>query len=139
MATQNLKITATTILLFLSHSIFSQTDWFKVGSAPNKYETTVDSSNQHEGKNVMTLKSVESNIKGFGALMQNVKPGQYLGKRIRMTGYLKSNDVITLSIKSRKDDRYEFLRSHDFRVTVDDEAYQEVMCHDKGIGTNDEV
>jgi hypothetical protein len=83
----------TLIFILLSQSVFSQTNWFKTGSAPKQYENFIDSINQHDGKNVMTLKSVEASIDGFGTLMQNMKPGKYLDKRVRMTGYLKSKDV----------------------------------------------
>jgi hypothetical protein len=55
-------------------------------------------------------------------------------------GYLKSNDIITLSIKNEiLEDRYEFLRGHDFQVNIGEEVYNEVMCHNKGIGVNDNV
>jgi len=55
-------------------------------------------------------------------------------------GYLKSNDIITLSIKNKKlNDRYEFLRGNDFQVTIGDENFHEVICHDKRIGANDDV
>ena len=88
-----LLMSMTLILLLLSQSIFSQETWFKVGNAAEQYENFIDSSNQHEGKNVMTLKSIGTGIDGFGALMQNMKPDKYLGKRVKMTGYLKSKDV----------------------------------------------
>ena len=54
-------------------------------------------------------------------------------------GYLKSNDIITLSMKSRETTQYQFLRSQDSQVTIDDETFQEVFCHNKRIGANDEV
>ena len=96
MTKQNFKIIllviATPIFMFISNSVFSQANWFQVGS-PQKYAHSIDSSNQHEGRNVMTLKSIDTEINGFGALMQDMKPGKYLGKRIKMTGYLKSKDV----------------------------------------------
>ena len=88
-----LLIAVTASFLFVSKSGFSQENWFKVGSAPKQYENFIDSSNQHSGKNVMTLKSIETDTNGFGTLMQNMKPEKYLGKRVRMTGYLKSKDV----------------------------------------------
>ena len=88
-----LLLSATLILLMLSPSVFSQKTWFKVGSAPKQYENFIDKSSQHDGKNVMTLKSIDTDINGFGTLMQNMKPEKYLGKRIKMTGYLKSKDV----------------------------------------------
>jgi hypothetical protein len=88
-----LLISLTLISLLLSQSIFSQETWFKVGNAPKQYENFIDSSNQRDGKNVMTLKSIDTNINGFGSLMQNMKPDKYLGKKVKMTGYLKSKDV----------------------------------------------
>ena len=98
MRKRNLKtnslIIAASIFLFVSNTAYSQQNWFKVGSAPQQYANFIDSSNQHEGKNVATLKSVDTNINGFGALMQDIKPGQYLGKRVKMTGFLKSKDVV---------------------------------------------
>jgi hypothetical protein len=41
----------------------------------------------------MTIKSIDQEIEGFGSLKQNSKPGKYIGKRIRMTGYMKSQGV----------------------------------------------
>ncbi|CAB4388948.1 unnamed protein product [Rhizophagus irregularis] len=53
-------------------------------------------------------------------------------------GYLKPNDIITLSTKNEiLNDRYEYLRGHDYQVTIGDEIYYEVICHDKVIGAND--
>ncbi len=83
------------VTLVLSHSnvIYSQGNWIKRGSDPNKYEMGIDSTIQHNGKNVMTIKSIDQEITGFGSFMQNSKPEKYIGKRIRMTGYMKSKDV----------------------------------------------
>lgn len=59
---------------------------------------------------------------------------------VNFQGYLKSNDIITLSIKNELlNDRYEFLRGHDFQVNIGEEVYREVVCHNKGIGVNDDV
>ena len=82
-----------TLLLFYSQTIKSQTNWIKRGSDPNKYQMGVDSAIQHDGKSVMTIKSIDQEIKGFGSFMQESKPEKYIGKRIRMTGYMKSKDV----------------------------------------------
>src|ERR1017187_9937896 len=45
------------------------------------------------GKNCATIKSTDKKIDGFGTLMQMCKPDKYLGKRVRMTGYVKSESV----------------------------------------------
>ncbi|RGB36361.1 hypothetical protein C1646_758179 [Rhizophagus diaphanus] len=59
-------------------------------------------------------------------------------------GYLKSNDIINLSIKKCddngkiQDDQVEFLRSHDIQFTIGNDAFQEVVCHNERLGGNDE-
>ncbi|RGB27680.1 hypothetical protein C1646_718002 [Rhizophagus diaphanus] len=59
-------------------------------------------------------------------------------------GYLKSNDIINLSIKKRdnigkiQDDQVEFLRSHDIQFTIGNDTFQEVVCHNERLGGNDE-
>jgi hypothetical protein len=46
-----------------------------------------------KGGNAASIKSLETSIDGFGTLMQMCKPGKYAGKRVRMTGYMKSADL----------------------------------------------
>ncbi|GES95030.1 hypothetical protein GLOIN_2v1543781 [Rhizophagus clarus] len=62
-------------------------------------------------------------------------------------GYLKSNDIINLSIEISTNNRYssvirnfqiEFLRSHDIQVIIGDDSFQEVVCHNDRLGENDE-
>ena len=67
--------------------------WFKAGSEPDKYEMGVDPG---AGMNLTKAATIQSNtdkIKGFGTLMQNFMPDKYIGKKIRMTGFMKSKDV----------------------------------------------
>jgi hypothetical protein len=62
-------------------------------------------------------------------------------------GYLKSNDIINLSIKRSYDNNgicvqdglNEFLRSHDVQFTIGNDTFQEVVCHNERLGGNDEV
>jgi hypothetical protein len=83
----------TVALLFCSQAAYSQTRWFKAGSDPGKYKMGIDSTIQLEKENVMTVKSIDNEIEGFGTFMQNSTPEKYVGKRIRMTGNMKSKDV----------------------------------------------
>ena len=69
------------------------TAWFKAGDKPDSYEMGVDKGAGKDGKNAATIKSIDENIVGFGTLMQDCMPDKYLGKRIRMTGLLKTKDV----------------------------------------------
>jgi len=62
--------------------------------------------------------------------------------------FIKSNDIINLSIKKVHDNngnsttngQVEFLRSsHDVRFTIENDTFQEVCCHNEKLGGNDEV
>jgi hypothetical protein len=68
-------------------------NWFKAGSQPGKYDMGIDKGAGINGKNAATIKSNRTDITGFGTLMQNSLPDKYLGKRVRMTGYIKSKNV----------------------------------------------
>lgn len=69
------------------------TGWFSAGNKPQSYEMGIEKGAGQSGKNAATIKSKEANIDGFGTLMQQFKPGKYLGKRVRMSGYVKSEKV----------------------------------------------
>ena len=67
--------------------------WFKAGSKPKSYDMGIDTASGQNGSNASTIKSIDKEIPGFGTLMQNSSPADYLGRRIRMTGNLKTKDV----------------------------------------------
>ena len=69
------------------------TGWFSAGSKPNSYEIGIDKGSGEDGKNAASIKSIETTVDGFGTLMQNFSPEKYKGKRVRMTGSMKSKDV----------------------------------------------
>jgi hypothetical protein len=79
------------LFAFLSFDI--PTGWKKAGDKPNSYEMGIDKGMGQDGKNAATIKSIDKEIKGFGTLMQQSKPDKYLGKRIRMSAYVKSENV----------------------------------------------
>ncbi|RGB36355.1 hypothetical protein C1646_741771 [Rhizophagus diaphanus] len=58
--------------------------------------------------------------------------------KLENQGYLKSNDIINLSIKSYNINKVEFLRSHDIQFTIENDTFQEVVCHNERLGGNDE-
>lgn len=67
--------------------------WFRAGDKPNSYDMGIDKGAGQDGKNAATIKSIDKTINGFGTLMQNCEPGKFLGKRVRMSGYMKTKDV----------------------------------------------
>jgi len=53
----------------------------------------LDSGAGKDGKSALSIKSFRSSIDGFGTLMQSFLAEKYSGKRIRLTGYIKSKYV----------------------------------------------
>jgi len=66
--------------------------WFLAGSDPGSYKIERDTTVTHEGRNSGKLFSTTTS-KGFGTMMQSFEPGEYLGKRVRMSAFVKSKDV----------------------------------------------
>ena len=67
--------------------------WFLAGNKPNSYKIGLDKSVYKTEPSSAFLESVGKDIKGFGTLMQTCLADEYLGKRIKMTAYIKSEDV----------------------------------------------
>jgi hypothetical protein len=90
------KLLTGVLLIAMIVTLFSfdlPTGWFKAGSEPKSYDMGIDKGAGQDGKNTATIKSNAKKIKGFGTLMQNCLPDNYLGKRVRMTGLVKTKDV----------------------------------------------
>ena len=66
--------------------------WYRTGATPQAYDMSVDRTVAHSGKASATLKSIAKPA-GFGALMQSFDASSFRGKRVRMSGYLRSKDV----------------------------------------------
>jgi hypothetical protein len=84
------------LLITLSAFLFSfdlPSGWLKAGDKPQSYEMGIAKGGGQDGKNAATIKSIDRKIKGFGTLMQESKPDKYLGKRVRMTAYIKSEKI----------------------------------------------
>ena len=69
------------------------TEWEQHGSASDSYQMGIDNDINAEREIFFTIKSIKKRIKGFGGLSKTINPNQYLGKTIKMSGYLKSENV----------------------------------------------
>ena len=88
-----LKMFFTAGIVLVLFSFDLPTGWFVAGTSPYSYEMGIDAGKGQNGGNAATIKSVEKKIKGFGTLMQQIEPNLFLGKRIRMSGYVKTENV----------------------------------------------
>lgn len=68
--------------------------WILSGSHPFNYKMGIDREVFHKGKASGFLKSVTVQSNGeFATMMQEFKAEKYLGKRLRLSGFIKSKDV----------------------------------------------
>ncbi|MBS4034276.1 MAG: hypothetical protein KGZ85_07430 [Ignavibacterium sp.] len=67
--------------------------WFAAGSNPSEYEMGIDNSNFENGHSCAYIKSKTPKENEFGTLMQTISAENYLGKRLKLSGYVKSENV----------------------------------------------
>jgi len=88
---------AVLVTLFSLVSSYKATErvdgWFAAGSEPKSYNMGTTTDDHHSGKSCAYIKSVKTDINGFGTYMQMTQVGEYLGKSVRMTGWIRSKDV----------------------------------------------
>lgn len=72
--------------------------WFLSGSHPYNYEIGIDRTNVHQGKTSGYLKSKTVQEKDeFATMMQQFKANAFKGKRIKLSGFIKTNNVTQFS------------------------------------------
>ncbi|HLO72403.1 MAG TPA: hypothetical protein VK164_00545 [Flavobacterium sp.] len=74
-------------------TIEKSTEWIERGSKSESYEMGLLKNSTDKEQKVLTIKSIDKKINGFGTLMQSSKPNIYSGKTVKMTGYVKSKNV----------------------------------------------
>ncbi|MGN7382161.1 helix-turn-helix domain-containing protein [Paenibacillus sp. SAFN-117] len=67
--------------------------WKLTGTHPHLYTMGVDRLVTHQGRASGYLMSESEQLEGFATMMQMFKADRYLGKRLRLTGFVKSDDV----------------------------------------------
>ncbi len=121
------KIIALFGFMTLTVSFDYPTDWEISGWRNKRYEIGIDKGMFVDGQSVMTIKSKSKKVLGYGLVSKSLKANIYLNKRIRLTGYLKTKDVIGWS---------------GFLLQIDDEIKKERLVYDNMSerdieGTND--
>jgi hypothetical protein len=67
--------------------------WISAGSHPDQYEMGTDPDVKHGGEASASLRAKSAESEGFGTLMQMADPGEYRGKRVRFSGWVKAEGV----------------------------------------------
>lgn len=123
------------ILATMQLSFSPAKGWFASGTKPDSYDMGMDNSVFHNGKAAGTIKSIKKKIDGFGALLQNSKPDQYLGKRVKMSGYIKATNVdgwagLWLRIDQKGDNRtlaYASMHKNKIQGSIDWQPFDVVL------------
>ena len=108
--------------------------WFAAGSNPTGYEMGIDNTSFEEGHSCAYIKSKTSKENEFGTLMQTISAENYLGKRLQLSGYVKSEDVtgwsgIWMRIDGENNQQLGFdnMRDRTIKGTTDWKKYEIVL------------
>ena len=99
--------------------------WHVSGSAPEKYDIGLFKVNGHDSKSSGIIRANKKSYFGdeYGSLVQVISSQRYLGKRVRMTGYMRSIGVTQWAgfyLRADKEDSKEpltFDNMHDRPIT----------------------
>ncbi len=80
------------MILLLLMALAAPKGWILAGAAPADYETGVDRKVSHSGRASGFLRAKEMPSK-FGTLMQMFKADAYHGKRVRLSAWVKAQQV----------------------------------------------
>jgi hypothetical protein len=69
------------------------TGWYVAGNKPTEYESGIDPLAAHNSLPSAYLKSKQPDVRGFGTLMQDFRADRYLGKRVRFSAFVKTDDA----------------------------------------------
>lgn len=69
--------------------------WIVTGSSPKSYEVTLDLATHKKDSKSIMLKSKEEDLEegAYCTILQQFKAKNYIGNRVRFSGYIKSQDV----------------------------------------------
>jgi hypothetical protein len=67
--------------------------WYLAGSKPADYEAGVDAQAKYNGHSSAYLRAKTPNVEGFGTLMQDFRADRYLGKKVRLSGFVRTEHV----------------------------------------------
>ncbi|MCY6371223.1 helix-turn-helix transcriptional regulator [Clostridium ganghwense] len=69
--------------------------WIITGTAPEKYQISIDNKIYHMGSKAATICSVadEFSTEEYGTIMQQISAKNFVGKRMRFSGFVKTQEV----------------------------------------------
>src|ERR1051326_798703 len=109
------------------------TGWFLAGSDPKAYVAERDVNTKRDGKVSARLASTGPS-KGFGTLMQSFDAGEYRGKRLKLSAWVKSKDVedwagmwMRVDLADKKQGAFDNMQNRAIKGTKDWTRYDVVL------------
>lgn len=82
------------ILFFIITSFDVPSGWYIAGYTPANYEMGIDKGAGKNGGNAATIRSKKKNkSEGWGTLMQDIRPEKFLGKKVKMSAFVKTSEL----------------------------------------------
>ncbi|GLQ91143.1 hypothetical protein [Dyella acidisoli] len=105
--------------------------WIVAGTAREAYDVGTQAGDRHPGDRNAFLRA-KSSSNGFGTLMQSISADAYIGKRVRLSGFLRTQDVISAAMWMRIDGStgvvgFDNMDSRPLRGTLDWQRYEIVL------------
>jgi len=117
----------------MTNKIKPPTGWYAAGSHREDYEIGVDHRVVHGDRFSGYIKSLPS-PKGFGTLMQEIKANKYEGKRLRLSGFVKTEKVqnwaglwMRVDGKDNKSVSFDNMQDRPIKGTLDWKKYEIVL------------
>jgi hypothetical protein len=96
---KKLVVSSFIIELLITTFFFAQSNnqlpkgWHTGGNNKSEYEMGIDKSVFQHGMSSAFLKSKDPKVNDFGTVMQYISAENYLGKRLKLSGYIKCDEV----------------------------------------------
>ena len=99
---KRLSFALATLLVIGQLHASTPTGWFVAGTARDSYDIGTQAGDRHPGdRNAFIRAKPESG--GFGTLMQTINANAYIGKRLRLSGFMRTKDAISAGLWMRID------------------------------------
>jgi hypothetical protein len=108
--------------------------WFSSGNNPIEYEMGVDTTVAQSGKSSAFIKSKSPEPNDFGTLAQITSAENYIAKRLRLSGYIKSDSVkgwcgmwMRIDGENKKELGFDNMKERAIKGTTDWTKYEIVL------------
>jgi len=129
-----------TIVLIVTGTVSAQGNsqlpkgWIASGNKPSEYEMGIDKTISQNGKSSAFIKSKVPKPNDFGTLMQITSAENYIGKRIKLSGYIKSDSVegwsgmwMRIDGENKQELSFDNMRDRAIKGTTDWKKYEIVL------------